>query len=339
MSIKVGILGATSYTGVELTRILVFHGNIEIAFLSSQSYAGKKLTEVFPEMKHIYDGVLLSPEEATQASADCVFSCLPHAISAQHLIPLIDRGIKVIDLSADFRISDAGVYESWYGAPHPRPELLKKAIYALPEHKRESIRNGDIIANPGCYPTSILLPLLPLLKSGGTEIEGIIADSKSGVSGAGRTLKLTSHFVEANENLSAYSIGRKHRHIAEIDQELSTAAGKPIQITFCPHLIPVSRGILSTIYFRINKSADECRRIAEDFYANDSFVRIRSSSDLPTIRGVAHTNFCDIAYTQGSGSTVIVVSTIDNLLKGASGQAVQNMNLCFGFEEQTGLLR
>lgn len=338
MGLKIGILGATSYTGVELSRLLAFHPHVEIAFISSQTYAGKRLAEVFPEMKNIFDAVLLSPEDASQASAQCVFSCLPHAVSAQHLVPFIDKGIKIIDLSADFRLSDAGVYEKWYDTKHPRPELLSKAVYALSEIKRNEIQKASIIANPGCYPTSILLPLLPLLKNG-AEVEGIVADSKSGVSGAGRTLKLTSHFVEANENLSPYSIGRKHRHIAEIDQELSIAAKKPVEITFCPHLVPISRGMLSTIYFRSNKNAQECAKIAEEFYANDPFVRVRTSSDLPTIRGVAYTNFCDIAFTQGANGLIIAVSAIDNLVKGASGQALQNMNISFGFEEQTGLLR
>jgi N-acetyl-gamma-glutamyl-phosphate reductase len=341
--IRVGVLGATSYTGAELVRLLSFHGGSSIAYVSSQSYEGKRLSSIFPALSGICDEVLISPQEAVAAQADCVFSCLPHAASAELLLPVIDRGIKVIDLSADFRLRDAKIYKEWYcDEKHPEhvaPSLLERAVFGLCEHYREKIAQADIIANPGCYVTSVLLPLLPLYKAG-AQIDWVIADSKSGVSGAGRGLKQNTHFPEANENFSAYSIGHKHRHTPEIEQELSIAAGKPVTITFSPHLLPVNRGILSTIYLKTEKSAAECSEIVKKFYSGADFVRIREPSDLPQIASVVHTNYCDIAFTGGGGGQpVIAVSALDNLVKGASGQALQNMNIMFGLKETMGLLR
>jgi N-acetyl-gamma-glutamyl-phosphate reductase len=337
--IKIGILGATAYTGLELIKILSRHPHVEISFVSSRSYAGKRFCEVFPEMFQVWDGDLISPEDAVARKVDCVFSCLPHAVSAPLCVPFLDAGARVIDLSADFRLRDADIYKSWYKAEHPRPELLSQAVFGLPEFYREQIRQARILANPGCYPTSILLPLIPLLKTEGISVTQIIADSKSGVSGAGRALKLTSHFAEANENFSAYSIGRTHRHIAEIDQELSAAAGNDISITFSPHFVPMNRGILSTIYLNVNRTAAECLKTAKAAYENEPFVRVRDSGDLPRVRGVSGTNFCDLTFTGGGeGRPVVAVSTIDNLLKGASGQAVQNLNIMFGFDETIGLV-
>jgi N-acetyl-gamma-glutamyl-phosphate reductase len=336
--IKIGILGATAYTGIELIQILSRHNQAEIAFVSSRSNAGDLISTIFPRIKGILDATLISPEEAQGREADCIFSCLPHAVSAGLCLPFIQKGIKVIDLSADFRLNDADNYKQWYNHDHPASQLLSQAVFGLPEHYREQIKTTKILANPGCYPTSILLPLLPLLKEKATKISMIIADSKSGVSGAGRTLKLNSHFVEANENLSAYSVGHSHRHVAEIEQELSKAAGQEMKMTFSPHLIPLTRGILSTIYIATNRSAAECREIATNAYRNEPFVRVRSPKDLPMIANVANTNYCDLTFTDGeNGRPVIAVSTIDNLLKGAAGQAVQNMNIMFGIEETTGL--
>jgi len=344
--IKVGILGATSYTGAELVRMLAFHPHVSIAYLSSQSYEGKKLSDVFPALAGINDGLLISPQEAIGRGADsvdCVFSCLPHAASADLLITVINKGIKVVDLSADFRIKDINVYKKWYcddkHPEHPAPHLIEKAVFGLSEHYRQQIAKASIIANPGCYVTSVLLPLLPLYKAG-VDIDMIIADSKSGVSGAGRGLKQNTHFPEAHENFSAYSIGHKHRHTPEMEQELSLAAGKPVLMTFAPHLLPINRGILSTIYITTNRSAAECTDIVKKFYANEPFVRVREPSDLPQIAGIVSTNYCDIAFTGGTdGLPVIAVSTLDNLVKGASGQALQNMNIMFGLPETAGLLR
>jgi N-acetyl-gamma-glutamyl-phosphate reductase len=337
--IAIGILGATGYAGVELVKILKHHPLVSISFVSSQSYAGQRLSDVFPELKSICDDVLLTPEKTADQSADCVFSCLPHATSAALLLPFIKKGIKVIDLSADFRIHDPHEYEKWYKIPHPCPDLLKKAAFGLCEHYRADIAHAQIVANPGCYSSSIMLPLLPLLKDKGTHLSLIIADSKSGVSGAGRSLKLTSHFAEVHEDFSAYSIGHAHRHIAEIEQEFSKAAGKPVMITFSPHLLPTNRGILSTIYFVTNRTAAQCLDIVKKAYAGEPFIRVREPNDLPSINDVARTNFCDMTFTDGSdGRPVIAVATIDNLVKGASGQAVQNMNIMFGFDETTALL-
>jgi N-acetyl-gamma-glutamyl-phosphate reductase len=337
--INVGILGATGYTGVELVKILKHHPFVSISFVSSQSYADQRLSDVFPELKSICDDILLSPEKTADTSPDCVFSCLPHATSAALLLPFIKKGIRVIDLSADFRIRDVHEYEKWYKTSHPCPELLANAVFGLCEHYRTDIAKAGIVANPGCYSSSIMLPLLPLFKDRDTTISLVIADSKSGVSGAGRSLKLSSHFAEVHEDFSAYSIGHTHRHIAEIEQEFSKAAGKPVTITFSPHLLPTNRGILSTLYIATNRTAGQCLDIVRKAYAGEPFIRIREPSDLPSINDVARTNFCDMTFTGGTdGRPVIAVATIDNLVKGASGQAVQNMNIMFGFEETTALL-
>jgi N-acetyl-gamma-glutamyl-phosphate reductase len=349
--INVGILGATSYTGAELVRMLAFHPYVSIGYVSSQSYEGKRLSEIFPALAGINDDVLISPQEAVGRDADCVFSCLPHAASAELLMPAVDKGARVIDLSADFRLKDADVYKKWYcdekHPGHPAPHLLEKAVFGLPEHYREKISKTQILANPGCYVTSVLLPLLPLYKSGANVgadgnrpvIDWVIADSKSGVSGAGRGLKQNTHFPEANENFSAYSVGHKHRHTPEMEQELSFAAGRPVTMTFSPHLLPINRGILSTIYLKTNLTPAQCTDIVKKFYDGEPFVRIRSDKDLPQIASVVHTNYCDIAFTGGTdGLPVIAVSALDNLVKGASGQALQNMNIMFGFTETEGLL-
>jgi|WetSurMetagenome_2_1015567.scaffolds.fasta_scaffold00234_15 N-acetyl-gamma-glutamyl-phosphate reductase len=337
--ISIGILGATGYAGVELVKILSRHPLASLSFVSSQSYAGQKLSAVFPQMKGICDMDLMAPEQTVGVAADCVFSCLPHAASAALLLPFIKKAVKVIDLSADFRIRDPHTYARWYKTEHPCPELLPQAVFGLCEWYKSDIAKANIVANPGCYSSSIMLPLLPLFRDKGTNISMVIADSKSGVSGAGRTLKLSSHFAEVHENFSAYSIGHSHRHIAEIEQELSTAAGKPVTITFSPHLLPTNRGILSTIYISTNRTAAECFAIVKKAYGGEPFIRMRESSDLPTTGGVSHTNFCDIAFTGGEdGRPVIALCSLDNLVKGASGQSVQNMNIMFGVPETAGLL-
>lgn len=338
--IRIGVLGASSYTGLEIVRILANHSRVTISFLSSQSYAGKKFSQVFPEMLGTCDDVFVLPQDAVSMEADCILACLPHAVSASLLEPFIQKGIRVIDLSADFRIRDPQVYQKWYKHPHPSPSNLSHAVYGLCEHYREQIRGAQIVANPGCYPTSILLPLLPLLHDESAGLgDIIIADSKSGVSGAGRGLKLTSHFVEVYEDFSPYALGRTHRHVSEIDQELSAATGRERRIQFNPHLLPVNRGILSTVYFFPKISAQECLDRVKSAYEAEPFIRIRTPDDLPHVKYVAHTNFCDITFTGGQdGGPVIAVSAIDNLIKGASGQAVQNLNIMYGFDETEGLM-
>ncbi|MBD3418603.1 MAG: N-acetyl-gamma-glutamyl-phosphate reductase [Chitinivibrionales bacterium] len=338
-SISIGILGATSYTGLELVKLLGVHPLCELAFVSSKSYAGRPFSDVFARAGTVEDRVLISPQEAVSHSVECLFSCLPHAVSADLLLPFYKKGVRIIDLSADFRIRDAGVYCRWYKHEHPAPQLLEQAVFGLPEVYREHIRSAQIVANPGCYPTSVLLPLIPLLKDVDTEVNAIIADSKSGVSGAGRALKLTSHFVEANENVKPYSIGRSHRHICEIEQELSLASGSEVSIVFSPHLMPMTRGILSTIYFQTNRSPGECLSIARQAYQREPFVRVRERGELPATADVAGTNYCDLTFSDGNDATVIAVSAIDNLVKGAAGQAVHNMNIMFDFKETAGLPR
>jgi N-acetyl-gamma-glutamyl-phosphate reductase len=337
--INIGILGATSYTGLELVRLCAGHGMVSVNFVSSRSSAGERFDKIFPETRNIFDAELITPDEAKTQKTDCVFSCLPHAVSADLCMPFIEKGVRVIDLSADFRLKDPAVYESWYKHKHPAAHLLRDSVYGLPEHYRKQIAQAGILANPGCYVTSVLLPLLPLFKAKGAEIEWVIVDSKSGASGAGRTLKQNTHFCEANENFSAYSLCHAHRHTPEMEQELSLAAGRKVALTFSPHLLPVNRGILSTIYIKTALSADECGRIASAAYGREPFVRVRGADDLPDIRDVVFTNFCDIAFTGGGAHPVIAVSALDNLVKGASGQAVHNMNIMFGFPETTGLLR
>lgn len=338
--IIVGILGATSYTGIELVRILARHDRVSISFVSSRSNPGERYSGIFPEIKGIFDAELVPPEKTIDQKVDCVFSCLPHAVSADLCVPFIKKGVRVIDLSADFRLKDPAVYEQWYRHPHPDVSLLEKAVYGLPERYRKQIADAAIIANPGCYVTSVILPLLPLYRNNAANIQWVIADSKSGASGAGRTLKLNTHFCEAHENFSAYSLGHLHRHTPEMEQELSFAAGKPVTLTFSPHLLPVNRGILSTLYIKTALSAESCASIVEEAYKNEPFVRVRAASDLPNLRNIAFTNYCDIAFTGGGGDfPVIAVSALDNLVKGASGQAVQNMNIMYGFEETAGLLR
>jgi N-acetyl-gamma-glutamyl-phosphate reductase, common form len=337
-SITIGILGATGYTGVELAKILKKHSHATIAFVSSQTYAGKKFSSVFPELTNVCDAVLISPEEAMKQTVDCVFSCLPHATSAALCMPFIEKNIRIIDLSADFRIKNPSVYKQWYKTEHPCPKVLDKAVFGLPEHYRSAIAQARVLANPGCYSSTIMLPLIPLFTKFRARISSVIADSKSGVSGAGRSLRLSSLFVEAHDNLSAYSIGRAHRHLAEIDQELSAACGKSVEITFSPHLVPINRGILSTIYILGSVTAAECLDCVLQTYAHEPFIRVRSPDDLPSVRGVAYTNFCDMTFPGGeSGQPVIGVCALDNLLKGASGLAVQNMNIMFGFDEKEGL--
>jgi N-acetyl-gamma-glutamyl-phosphate reductase len=338
--ISIGILGATSYTGIELVRLVARHPGVSISFISSRSNPNERYSKIFPEIKGIFDGTLIAPEDTYAETVDCVFSCLPHAVSAELLLPFIEKGIRVIDLSADFRIKDPQVYEQWYKHKHPAVDLLKTAVYGLPEHYRKQIAGAQIIANPGCYVTSVILPLIPLFKKAGANIEWVIADSKSGVSGAGKTLKTTTSFCEAHETFSAYAVGHSHRHTPEMEQELSLAAKKPVTLTFSPHLLPINRGILSTLYIKTTLSPTECQAIIAAAYESEPFIRVREAGDLPNIHNVAYTNYCDIAFTGGSdGLPVIAVSTLDNLVKGASGQAVQNMNIMFGFSETTGLLR
>jgi len=338
--LSIGIYGATGYTGYELVRILTTHPQVEVRWATSESYAGQRLSEVFPCS---YDLPLVRMEEAALDEVELVFACLPHGASIDAVAGARQAGVKVVDLSADFRLAEASVYETWYETEHTAPDVLAEAVYGLPELHREAIREADLVANPGCYPTSVILGLYPLVRAGLLADPTIVVDSKSGVSGAGRKLSLKTHFVEANENFSPYNIGHSHRHIAEMEQELNGVRADDddlIHVIFSPHLLPVNRGILSTMYVRlaVTWSAEELVDYYQEAYAGEPFVQVLEAGRLATLRHVVHSNRCTISLTPvDNEGRVIVVSCIDNLIKGASGQAVQNMNLMCGFAETAGL--
>lgn len=340
MTIRAGIIGATGYTGVELVRILSRHPGVELVGLTTKSYAGMTLHEVYP---HLYKYNDITCEELNLPElldlSDVVFVALPHGHAMPVALEAARRGKKVIDLGADFRLADYRVYEKWYKVEHTAKELLSEAVYGLPELNREKIKGAWLVANPGCYPTSVILGLAPLLKRGLVDTGSIIIDSKSGVSGAGRGLSLGSHFCEVNENFKAYKVAA-HRHTPEIEQELGKLAGKDITVSFTPHLLPVTRGILSTIYAKLAEPLgnEEARKIYLDYYKDEFFVRVLPGGVLPQTKWVAGTNHCDIGVTVDSRTgRVIVISAIDNVVKGASGQAVQNMNIACGLPEETAL--
>ena len=347
--IRIGIFGATGYTGLELLKLLGRHPAARIAWLTSESSAGQQFGDIFPVPPALGAHTLIPSAEADCAGVDVAFCCLPHVAAQTHVAAARKAGTKVIDLSADFRLRDAATYEKWYGHPHQHAELLGEAVYGLPELRRTEIAGASLIANPGCYPTSIILGLAPLARAGwlaGT----IIADSKSGVSGAGRTPSLKTHFVEANENLSPYSIGRSHRHIPEMEQELrisehlhppAGAVSANQRIVFSPHLVPINRGMLSTIYVTLPNGVTEnqVREAYTAMYAAEPFAYLLPKGQVATFAHTANTNYCAIGLTfVPEAATLIVTSSIDNLGKGASGQAVQNMNVMFGLDERTGLM-
>ncbi|SCY65426.1 N-acetyl-gamma-glutamyl-phosphate reductase [Alkaliphilus peptidifermentans] len=340
--VKVGILGATGYAGAELTRLLTGHSAVQIKFLDSRSYNGKKYSSVYPNLYNEID-MHCNTADLNNLSwideIDILFCALPHGLSQKAVKIASSEGKRVIDLSADFRISNKGVYEQWYGVKHEAEEELKKSVYGLCEVHREDIKMGQIIANPGCYPTSILLPLYPLLKEDATSLQNIIIDSKSGVSGAGRNPSDSILFSQCNENVKAYSIA-SHRHIPEIEEQLSLMVEKEVIIQFTPHLIPMTRGILSTIYLENSKDL-KSKDIEEIFninYKNERFIRLLTEGDLPQTKAVTGTNYCDIAVKiDDRTGRIIIISAIDNLIKGAAGQAVQNMNIILGFDEGMGL--
>lgn len=337
--VKVGIVGATGYVGAELLRLLSRHPQAEITYVVSESYQGQKISDLFPHLHNLHN--LICQKLDLQALADnteVVFLALPHGVSMNIAAYLLKKGKKVIDLGADFRLDNLAVYEKWYGQ-HTQEQLFTQAVYGLCELNREKIKKADLVGNPGCYPTTVLLGLAPLLKKKMIETGNIIIDSKSGVSGAGRGLNIGTHFAECNETLKAYNVG-KHRHKPEMEQELSKLAEEKVQITFTPHLIPLTRGMLSTIYVKLEKgiSLAEVYQAYADFYAQEYFVRLSSFGKLPETRYVARSNFCDLGLAgDEENGNLIIVSAIDNLIKGAAGQAVQNMNIIFNWEEKTGL--
>ena len=338
--IRVGVLGATGYAGAELVRLLCAHKNVEITSLASKTYAGQKMSDVMPSLRGICD-IVLEEADAERASEKCdvVFTALPHGVSHKVIKELCEKGLKVIDLSGDFRYNDLNVYKEWYGVEHACPELLEKSVYGLCELHRDEIKKSSLIGNPGCYTTCSILGLAPLLKEGIVETKNIIIDAKSGVSGAGRTLALQTHFAECTETMKAYKVAT-HRHTSEIEQELSILANEEIILSFTPHLVPMKRGILVTEYANLKKpyTKEELLDIYKNFYKGEKFVRILDT--LPEIKNVTGSNYVDISLTVDKRlNRVIVVAVIDNLIKGAAGQAIQNMNLLFDLPEYEGLDR
>ena len=338
--IRVSVLGATGYAGVELVRILCSHKDVEIKYLVSKSFAGQKLSEVYPNFRGAFDFELCDLSEDKIASeSDVVFTALPHGASKEIIPSLFNKGVKIIDLSGDFRYDDIKVYEKWYGEPHSSPELLEKAVYGLCELHRDKIKNASLIGNPGCYTTCSILGAAPLLKNGIIDEDSVIIDAKSGVTGAGRSTSLDNSFCECTENMKAYKIAT-HRHTSEIEQELSKFAKKDIMVSFTPHLIPLKRGILATIYANLTKdvSDEDIYNMYKEFYKDEQFVRIYEPGKLPETNHVAGSNFVDIGFKVDKRlKRVIITSAIDNIVKGAAGQAVQNMNIMFGFNENEGL--
>ncbi|MBU2521896.1 MAG: N-acetyl-gamma-glutamyl-phosphate reductase [Proteobacteria bacterium] len=337
--VRVGIVGATGYAGAELVRILSGHPDVELTVLTSRQYAGERFDKVYPSMTGVVDLICekLSIDSFCERT-DVVFIALPHKVAMQLVPDFIKRDKKVIDLSADFRFKDVSLYESFY-QEHTAAYLLEKAVYGLCEIYFEKIKRATLIGNPGCYPTSVILPLVPLIKSNFLDVDSIIADSKSGVTGAGRSLSLATHFCEVNESFKAYKVA-EHRHNPEMEEVLSIEAGKPVKITFVPHLVPITRGMLTTIYANLVKdvSSEEIQNCLDSFYSERFFVRICKEGRMPDTLHVRGTNFCDIGFKlEERNNRIILISAIDNLVKGASGQAVQNMNIMLGLNETAGL--
>ena len=337
--LRVAIAGASGYTGFELLRILCAHPSVRVSTITSRQQKGQRIDDFYPALKRHCDLVFEDTDpEKLAASADLVFTALPHQASMDIIPSLLDRGVRVVDLSADYRLRDPEVYGRWYSA-HKTPELLKEAVYGLPELYRDKIRTARLVANPGCYPTSVILASAPPLWRGLIYPETIIADSKSGVTGAGRTMDLGVHFCEVNEGLKAYKVG-EHRHTPEIEQELSVLAGRALTVNFTPHLIPMSRGILSTVYSNLKEAVGsaDVEDAFRSFYKDEPFVRLGNHEHLPVSLQVRGSNYCDLGWRVDERTRrLIVISVIDNLTRGASGQAVCNMNIMCGLPEDTGL--
>jgi N-acetyl-gamma-glutamyl-phosphate reductase len=338
---KVAVVGASGYTGLELLRILLRHPEFEVAVVTSEQRAGRDVGDVFPALRGRIDLRFEAVDPASVAGrVELAFTALPHAASARAVAALRDAGCRVVDLSADFRIHSLATYQQWYGE-HPAPGRLAEAVYGLPELYRTALRGASLVAAPGCYPTSALLPLAPLLRAGLVETRGIHIDAKSGVSGAGRTLADGYLFAELDGNCHAYKPGFAHRHAPEIEQEASLAAGGEVRVSFVPHLLPTVRGIATSVYVRPSRGADAetARRALHEAYDAEPFVRVIPEGETPTLQAVRGTNYCDVAlFADARNDTWILLSTLDNLCKGASGQAVQCANLACGLPETAGLL-
>ena len=334
--VKVGVVGGTGYTGVELLRLLTQHPQVELVAITSRAEAGLPVADLFPSLRRRVDLRFSDPKNAQLTACDLVFFATPNGVAMQQAATLLEAGTRVVDLAADFRIRDVAEWEKWYGMTHASPELVAEAVYGLPEVNREAIRGARLVANPGCYPTAVQLGFLPLVESGAVELGHLIADAKSGVSGAGRKAEVATLFAEASDNFKAYAVAG-HRHLPEIQQGLSRAAGATVGLTFVPHLTPMIRGIHATLYARVTREAD-FQALYEQRYAHEPFVDLLPFGSHPDTRSVRAANICRIAlHRPQGGDTLVVLSVIDNLVKGAAGQAVQNMNIMFGFEEMAGL--
>ena len=339
--VKVGILGASGYSGIEAVRLLAGHPFVELSVLTSEHYAGREVAEVY---RHLA-GVDLPPFEELRTDlikgrAEVVFSCLPEKVATTMIAELVADGVKVIDFSEDFRLHDPAAYRATFGVDHPAPALLKQAVYGLSEFNRHALREASLVANPGCFPTGALLALLPLIKRDLVEPSSIIIDAKSGTTGARRAASVEQLFAEVNENARAYKVGN-HRHIPEMEQEIGNLLGREIAIVFVPHLLPISRGILTSIFMRprTGTAEQDVRNALESSFAKSRFIKLLKSGELPELKNVRATNFCEIAvHLDRRAGVLVVLTAIDNLGKGAAGQAVQNMNLMLGYDEAAGLL-
>ena len=335
--IKAGIVGGTGYTGVELLRLIAAHPQIELSVITSRSEAGMAVSELFPNLRGHVDLAFSEPDVERLAQCDVVFFATPNGVAMQMVPELLERGCRVIDLAADFRIQDVAEWEKWYGMKHACPEWVEKAVYGLPEVNRAAVKSARLVANPGCYPTAAQLGFLPLVENGLADLGGLIADCKSGVSGAGRKGELSFLLAECSESMKAYAVPG-HRHLPEIRQGLVRAAGSEVGLTFVPHLTPMIRGIHATLYARVADRGVDLQALYEQRYANEPFVDVLPAGSHAETRSVKGSNTCRIAlHRPQDGDTVVVLSVIDNLVKGAAGQAVQNMNIMFGLDETLGL--
>lgn len=335
--INVGIVGGTGYTGVELLRLLAQHPQVQIKVITSRGDAGLPVASMFPNLRGHVDLAFSAPDLDSLLACDVVFFATPNGIAMQQVPALLAAGVKVIDLAADFRLKDEHSWAQWYGMPHACPELLTEAVYGLPEINRDAVRQARLVANPGCYPTAVQLGFLPLIKAGLCDTQSLIADVKSGVSGAGRKAEVHSLLCETSESFKAYGVSG-HRHLPEIRQGLAQANGAPVGLTFVPHLTPMIRGIHATLYARVNDTSVDLQALYEAAYADEPFVDVMPQGSHPETRSVKGANTCRLSvFRPQGGDTVVILSVIDNLVKGAAGQAVQNMNIVFGFDESEGL--
>lgn len=334
--IKIGVVGGTGYTGVELLRLLACHPQAQLVAITSRGDAGMPVADMFPSLRGRVDLRFVTPQDAALDRCDVVFFATPNGIAMQQATELVEAGVRVIDLAADFRIRDVAEWEKWYGMSHASPALVEEAVYGLPERNRDRIRSARVLANPGCYPTAVQLGFLPLVEAGIVDSSHLVADAKSGVSGAGRKAEIHTLFAEAADSFKAYGVAG-HRHLPEIRQGLAGMAGRPVGLTFVPHLTPMIRGIHATLYGKLTKDVD-VQALFEDRYRGEPFVDVLPPGSHPETRSVRASNLCRIAVHRPQGGDVVVVlSVIDNLVKGAAGQAVQNMNIMFGLEETLGL--